>query len=150
MTVLEMVIVVAIAAMVTALGIYSLERVTVKRVDMQALSVISLVRKVQADVLASGTERCIRFFDDHIDVFDGNTCGDPADFIERYELKAEIRSPTPPWDLVVLAFERAPWRPGGEFSAPFFSGGQMVMTVGIGDKTRDVRLYETTGYLVME
>ena len=150
MTFIEMTIVIAIAAMVTALGIYSLERVTVKRVDMQALSIISLVRKVQADALTIGADRCIRFYRDRIDVFDGDTCGDPADFLERYELKAEVRNPSPPWDLVVLTFQRAPWRPGGGVSAPFFNSGEMVLSVGLGDATRDVRLYETTGYLMME
>ncbi len=148
-TLVEMIVVVTVVSIISAVGIFSTTLITSRRLQQE----VSLIRAdlgwMREMAVSKDSDFCVRFLDAHTyQIFEGD-CS-TGNFMKEVRLRSSIISPSPPFDITFYTFDSARPTPGGVAYSASSSGGELVITLQQQTRTRNLRIFEETGFIAIE
>ncbi|RLI02082.1 hypothetical protein DRO38_04360 [Candidatus Bathyarchaeota archaeon] len=142
MTVVEMVAVIFIIAIVSAVIIMSYGNITTRGVEADARKIVADLCWMRQLAVAKHSNYCIRFNTNYYEIY-SNSCGMPSNLLKRGNLSAILVSPSPPFDLTFNSIY------GTAFSSVSVNG-ILSITLTRDNRTKVVQIFENTGYVKMQ
>jgi len=149
-TLVEMIVVVTIVSIISAVGVFSTTLIASRRLQQE----VSLIRAdlgwVREMAVSKNSDFCVRFLDAHTyQIFEGD-CSSTGNFMKEVRLRSSIVNPSPPFDITFYTFDSARPTPGGVAYSASSSGGELVITLQQQTRTRNLRIFEETGFITIE
>jgi Tfp pilus assembly protein FimT len=138
-TLSELVTVVAIIGVITAVAMLSMAVLPSRRLRAEARRVVSDLNWAREMAAASHNNYCVRFQSRSYEIYRGS-CGGTA--LTTDTLQVDITNPSPPFNIVFNGFNSADL--GG------VADNDYTITLTQAGRTRNVYVYQNTGYAEME
>lgn len=142
MTLVETVVVIAITVILAGVLLTSYANIITRNVEADARRIVSDLGWVRQLAVSTHTDYCIRFNANDYQIYT-NTCGVSANLMKRQNLDVPIINPGTPFDLTYSS-------PRGTASSSASVSNVLTITLTRDNRTKNVLVFENTGYVKMQ
>ncbi len=147
LTLVEVTIALMLIAMISVMGALSFNVIDSKILEKDVRKIYTDLCWIREKALATHTNYCLRFFSDNYTIYQ-NSCGLASNILRTENLQARIVSGSLPFDVVFYSSSDA--RIGGTADSTIGTNGQTSINLTYGNRTQEIKIYHSTGYIKIE
>lgn len=145
---IEFVTVIIIVSSIVVASVVSFTIVSSRTLESNARMIVGDLSWAREMAASRHIDHCVRFYADNYEIYE-RVCG-VSDPLGKKGLDVSMSSPSVPFDLVFYSISSPPYiPPGTAFSAASNSG---VLTINLAERdySKNVNVFEETGYIEIE